>query len=404
MWGLATEQAKSTEENFAQATQESDLINAAAGNAAAVYGGPAGAAAYAAWSSYRRTGDADMALRAGIMAGVTAQTGTRVAAMQTGTIDQVIKKAAMAGAAGGIAVAAAGGDEQAIKDGFLKSAGAVLEQGGTDRLKAYSPKAKDAYDTVQCISARDVDCLSNTTWARDAKGKILYDQNGKPRIDTSALDPKRYVGRWTRLDPQSAEGKKSAFVTQLSKLPDMQAIPILKNRWVLTWNLSNEQEIPYGTPSVVLTYVAKNPPFDSTVQYGEAVEKSPKSGARDKQTAAIDPQVPGTRDKGPAKKALSPTQVQMFTVELQEIPGRIRSYKRSPNGSWTRVAEDGKITRWREGRVTLNGCTGTALLLMNEQPPYEVFVPDRGRPAMVARSRIGGVGGWYVMGAMKNVR
>ena len=56
-------------------------------------------------------------------------------------------------------MAAAGGDEQAIKDGFLKSAGAVLVQGGSDKLKAYSPKAKDAYETVQCISARDVDCV-----------------------------------------------------------------------------------------------------------------------------------------------------------------------------------------------------------------------------------------------------
>jgi len=39
---------------------------------------------------------------------------------------------------------------------------------------------------IHCISAKDVDCLSNTTYARDAKGKILYDSNGKPRIDPNA--------------------------------------------------------------------------------------------------------------------------------------------------------------------------------------------------------------------------
>jgi hypothetical protein len=267
MWGLATEPLKSDEENFAKATQESKVINAAAGTAAAVYGGPAGAAAYAAWSTYRSTGNADMALRAGVLAAITSQMGTSVAQMPAGTAGEILQKAAMAGAAGGISVAAAGGNEQAIKDGFLKSGGAVLVQGGSDELKAYSPEAKDAYDTVQCISARDVDCLSNTTWARDAKGRFLYDENGNPRIDTSKLDPKQYVGRWTGLDPQSDEGKKNAFITQMSKLPKLEAIPLLNNQWVLTSTLGKEEDIAYNMPTVVLTYVGKDAPFISTVEY-----------------------------------------------------------------------------------------------------------------------------------------
>jgi hypothetical protein len=273
MWGLATEPLQSTEKNFAQATQQSKVINAAAGTAAAVYGGPAGAAAYAAWSTYRSTGNADMALRAGVLAAVTSQMGASVAQMPAGTSGEIIKKAAMAGAAGGISVAAAGGDEQAIKDGFLKSAGAVLVQGGSQQLKNYSPTAKDAYDTVQCISARDVDCLSNTTWARDAKGKILYDEDGKPKIDTSKLDPNQYIGKWTGVDPQSDEGKKNAFITQISKLPKMEAIPVLKNQWTLTWTLGKDQNIAHGTPTVVLTFVGADAPFTSTVKY-EAVASS----------------------------------------------------------------------------------------------------------------------------------
>jgi WD40 repeat protein len=265
-WKVAIEPLQSSEENFAKATQESEVINAAAGSAAAIYGGPAGAAAYAAWSTYRRTGNVDMALRAGVLAAVTSQTGSSVAKLPAGTTGEIIKKAAVAGAAGGISVAAAGGDEQAIKDGFLKSAGAVLVQGGSDKLKAYSPNAKDAYDTVQCISARDVDCLSNTTWARDAKGKIL-DDHGKPRIDTIKLDPTQYIGRWTGVDPQSAEGKENAFITQISKLPSMEAIPILRNQWVLTWTLGKEHDIAYKTPTVALTYVSPDAPFNSTVEY-----------------------------------------------------------------------------------------------------------------------------------------
>ncbi len=131
MWGLGTEPAKSGEANFFKATQESKVVNAAAAIAATAYGGPAGAAAYAAWSTYRQTGNADMALRAGLLAAVTSEVGSAVAQMPAGTTGEIIKKAAMAGAAGGISVAAAGGDEQAIKDGFLKSAGNVLIQGGS---------------------------------------------------------------------------------------------------------------------------------------------------------------------------------------------------------------------------------------------------------------------------------
>ncbi|WP_114947558.1 hypothetical protein [Microvirga calopogonii] len=277
MWGYGTEPLKSSEENFAKATQESTVINTAAGTAAAVYGGPGGAAAYAAWQTYRSTGNADMAIRAGLLAAVTSQTGSSIGQMPTGTTGEVLKKAAMAGAAGGISVAAAGGDEQAIKDGFLKSAGAVLVQGGTDRLKAYSPEAKDAYDTVQCISARDLDCVSKTSWARDAKGKILYDQNGKPRVDTSKLDPNQYVGKWTQIDPNSPAGKAQAIVMKASKLPKMDAIPVLKNKWVLTRSVGKEKDIPYAKPTVVLTYVGDDPPFTSKVVYGDEATEAAKA-------------------------------------------------------------------------------------------------------------------------------
>ncbi|QXI00408.1 hypothetical protein HV782_028440 [Pseudomonas monsensis] len=268
MWQVGTERLSSSEENFAKATQESSVINSAAASVAAAYGGPAGAAAYAAWSTYRQTGNADMALRAGLLAAVTSQNGSSVAQMPAGNAGEILKKAAMAGAAGGIAAAAAGGDEQAIKDGFLRSSGAVLVQKGTDELKAYSPEANDAYQAVQCISARDVDCLSKTTWVRE-KGKILYDEYGKPIIDANKIDPNKYVGKWSQVDPKSAEGQINAIIAQTSKLPKMEAIPILKNKWILTWSLGKEETIKYAQPTVVLTYVGENPPFTSEVRYVE---------------------------------------------------------------------------------------------------------------------------------------
>lgn len=270
LWGAAVDPVKSSEKNFANAVQESAVLNAAAQAAATAYGGPAGAAAYAAWYTYRATGDANLALKAGVFSIVTSYAGGSVSNMPAGTAGEVLRKASVTGAVAGIAAAAAGGDEKAVKDAVLRSGGAVLVQGASDQLKAYSPNAENAIQTVQCISARDVDCLSNTTYVTDAKGKLLYDSDGQPRIDTAKLDPKQYVGQWTGIDPNSAEGKKNEIVTAISKIPQTQSIPIGHNNWVVSSTLGQSKTLEYNKPAVVLTYAGPTPPFYSTVQYKNA--------------------------------------------------------------------------------------------------------------------------------------
>jgi hypothetical protein len=66
-------------------------------------------------------------------------------------------------------------------------------------------------------------------------------------------------------------------VTQICKLPQTEAIPILKNQWVLTWTLGKEQDIAYKTPTVVLTYVGTDAPFNSTVEYGAVAKTRPQA-------------------------------------------------------------------------------------------------------------------------------
>lgn len=268
MWGNSVEQLQASEANFAKATQESSLIAAAASSAATTYGGPGGAAAYAAWSTYRATGNAEQAFRAGLMAAAVSQAGGGVAEMPDGTMGEVLRKSAMAGAAGGIAMAAAGGDEEAIVNAFLKSSGAVIVQASNDEATAFSPNMNDAWKSAQCISARDVECLSQTTWVKDAKGRILADAKGEPLIDPKLIDPEEYIGKWSRIDPNSPAGKANAFVTSVSKLPKSGAIPLLKNRWVLTWTAGSCTGFGLGQPTVVLTYMGPKPPFTFDVRYG----------------------------------------------------------------------------------------------------------------------------------------
>lgn len=280
MWGIGVEPLQANEANFAKATQESEVINTAAASAAATYGGPGGAAAYAAWSTYRRTGNADMAFRAGLLAAATSQMGSSVAKLPSGTTGEIIKKAALAGAAGGISIAAAGGDEQSIRDGFLKSAGAVLIRAGSDKIKSYSPDAKNAYETVECISAKDTDCLSKTTWARNARGQIKSSIKDNFDVDPEKIDPNKYVGKWTGFDPKSAEGRSAAIIAQTSKIYGTNAIPLINNKWILTWTIGDAKEIKYGSPKVVLTFVGVKVPFLFSKSYGDLEKNSTIIGTK----------------------------------------------------------------------------------------------------------------------------
>lgn len=275
MWTTTVGRAHGTEDNFFKSTQESAIIAAAAQSAAAIYGGPAGAAAYAAWATYKTTGDANLALRAGAIAAISSQMGAGVDKMPSGTTGEVLKKSAMAGAAGGIAVAAAGGDEKAITDAFLKSGGAVLVQTGQSRLQAYSPKAKAALDTVQCISAKNLDCVSNLSYVKDAKGQLMKEVNGKFKYDK--YDPRQYVGQWSAYAANSPEAKKLAVINQVAQLPKSKVIPLLNNDWVLTSTLGTTGTLDANKPAVVLTYVGPNRPFRFKATY--SIAKLPASAA-----------------------------------------------------------------------------------------------------------------------------
>lgn len=257
-WHTSTEPMQATEENYFKATQESSLINAAGQAAATTYGGPGGAAAYAAWYTYRTTGDPEMAIRAGVVAAITSQGGSAVTDLPSGTTTEIIKKTAVAGAVGGLAVAAAGGDEQAVTEAFLRSGGAVLVQSGSENFKMHNPKAADAIQTVHCLSTRDMDCLSKTTYVKDAKGKILYDEKGTPRFEKYI--PKS-IAKWTKPDPTAPESRQVAFITKVAKLGTSGEIPVFKGKWVITSNFGVKDQIPDGEPSVVLTYAGADPPF-----------------------------------------------------------------------------------------------------------------------------------------------
>lgn len=257
---------RSADENFYKATQESALIKQASQSAAAAYGGPGGAAAYAAWYAYRTTGNVNIAWREGIRTAVTSELGSEVSSMPNNTIGQTLTKAAIAGTAGGIAVAMQGGNEDAIKNAFLRGGGYVLVQGATNELKAYSPQVADTLNTVQCIAARDLDCVSHTKWAVEIKkgaARYMLSANGTPKL----LNVSEYTSKWTNFDPNSPEGQVNAVITSISKLPVSSIVPVDGKRYVLTTTLGTSDARGGGVPAVVLTAVGTHPIFMWKVRY-----------------------------------------------------------------------------------------------------------------------------------------
>jgi gas vesicle protein len=192
IWFVATNPIKTTNENAMQATRDSALLAVAVQVAATAYGGPAGAAAYAAWTAYNLTGgDINAALRAGVTTGLIAAATGAVANMPSGadkiaaettlkaaiakskgksteeiakvalaSLVQVastqlssvvnnaryeaVQKAIVSGALGGASVAAVGGNTNDVRDAFLKNGGDVLVQGVRSKVDDLADAAKDS--------------------------------------------------------------------------------------------------------------------------------------------------------------------------------------------------------------------------------------------------------------------
>ncbi|MBY5445716.1 hypothetical protein HFO93_19965 [Rhizobium leguminosarum] len=164
------------------------------------------------------------------------------------------------------------------------------------------------------------------------------------------------------------------------------------------WRNDDAVEDSLAEPAEVPILPSTGPSSSAPRSSGSAANNTLGSGLGSKQ------HIPG---KLPPKGPTKTKRVRMFTVELQDIPGSIRSYKQLADGSWTRKnSEDGKVTRWRaEERITLDGCTGQTLVMLpiGAGTRYEVFVPDKDCAAMIAKSQIEGME-WRVMGAMKNIK
>lgn len=231
-WYLGAENFYYSKENAARSAQETSLINTTGQVSTTVYGGPAGAAAYAAWYAYRVTGNFEMALRVGLIA------GTRRAAIsdaEAKLTEQLAQKAMIAGAVGGVAVAAGGGDVNALVEGFLKSGGVVLVQDGYKNYTENDQDARQSIPEAYCI-------MADTEMSHD------------PSQSDSCLLSADADTDWLH--------ERGSFMTTVSDVSRLHEMTGFRDHWAVSWNMSALSTEGPQVPAVVITYMGTTAPLE----------------------------------------------------------------------------------------------------------------------------------------------
>lgn len=198
-WHLGTEPLQESDDNAAKAFQESELLSSVAQGAASFYGGPTGAAAFAAWQAYHVTdGNLEMSLKAGVLAYAMASGYADTASMPTGTPGEVARKAATSGAMAGLSVAAAGGSTEESLEAFLRGGGGVIIQSGHAYVRETAANSIqisqiEADADLYCVTAFGGKCSDLIESYRESDRTLSEwkDLAAQPRIDVIFKD-----GNW----------------------------------------------------------------------------------------------------------------------------------------------------------------------------------------------------------------
>ncbi|TNZ56308.1 hypothetical protein CGK45_21925 [Vibrio parahaemolyticus] len=277
MWHLATDPVKHTEDNAAKLAQESKYIRAVGQVAAGAYGGPGGSAAYAAWLTYKETGNFELAIKAGVITAATSMANAEISQMPS---DQLASKAIVAGAVGGAAVAASGGDNQAVLEGFLLSGGMVVVQDGYKKITGHKldeGSLKHSEGPAYCLKVTAAALAQNSgnscipkedIYKRDKFGEILYEDKDKTipvfkdksRV-MAALDARRpHVGKMAAPGETGLAQETGSLLKGVSKVPGMNAMAVFHDQWAINWDMDPVTLTATIPPAIVITYLGSGGP------------------------------------------------------------------------------------------------------------------------------------------------
>lgn len=227
--------------------------------------------------------------------------------METGTLTDSIKRAAVVGAIGGAGVAAAGGDPNAINQAFLRGGAAILVQDGykayvsRDFVKELGPATGPAMCMSAPVSGATDGCPRPTDFMKDDQGRlIMTDKDGgfhhvdvgkendvpqdwRPVGNASSTPPGTpVVGIQTdRLPPLSQANEGSATMVALAKVPGMNAMALFHDRWAVAWEMNPMVTKVSIVPAIVVTYMGATAVVDnaSTTSITDAAARASRQSS-----------------------------------------------------------------------------------------------------------------------------
>ncbi|MEH8016541.1 hypothetical protein MN202_04820 [Rheinheimera muenzenbergensis] len=263
IWHMATDSTRYTEENFGTAISESSLLNNVATAAASIYGGPIGAAAYAAWYTYKQTGDLELALKSGVIAGATAKSLSMVNGLPSNTTDQFTKKVLASASIGAAAVAASGGEEKDIIEGFVK--GAALTAAREHYKNMTAEEIEGRAPTKRAIPKPKLDpsIEHEYTILRDESGQPILDSTGKfHQIDIRSLPrDASHVGLATTNRDAGFFSETSTPMQTLAKLPYMNDMAYFHDQWAAVAKMEGVMVQATIVPAIILTVSGTDTPL-----------------------------------------------------------------------------------------------------------------------------------------------
>lgn len=221
VWGAMVDPIRVQEQAAADAVMESSLLNVIASSSAAVFGGPGGAAAYAAWYTYKATNSLEAALKAGAIAWSTSVANGATKVFDGAGFDDQAKRVLSSSAIGGAAVAASGGTDEQVLAAFGKGAAVGLAR------EAYSEVTKKP---LEGDPATKPAVLKNTPEVRSAYGTL---ENGNLDITSMPKDIS-HVGMSTDVvDPGYFSPLETGGLLQdLAKIPYVNAMAYFHDQWM----------------------------------------------------------------------------------------------------------------------------------------------------------------------------
>lgn len=262
VWQAATDPVKNTEQHFAQAVSESSLLNNTATAAASIYGGPGGAAAYAAWYTYRQTNDLQLALKTGIIVGATSQGLEMVNGLPSDTIGDLSKKTLASASIGGAAVAASGGDEKEVIEAFVKGAAITLAREHYKKLT--DQEIEGRAPTKGAVPKADPNVRHQFKVLLDKNGEPILDAKGNLQIDIRSM-PRNisHVGL-ASADPNASffsGAETSSLMQGIAKIPYMNDMAYYHDQWAALAQMQGIEVQATILPAMVLVVAGSDTPL-----------------------------------------------------------------------------------------------------------------------------------------------